>query len=448
MKKLMSLVLVATIALMCLALSGCGSTENTETSKEATPEVMSGESFAAASDLVIDKNADLSKMKIGLICLHDENSTYDNNFIQAMKDAQKELGLKDDQVIIKTNVPEGAECYDTAAELADAGCNFIFADSFGHESYVIKAAKEFKDVQFAHATGTNAQVENLPNYHNAFASIYEGRFLAGVAAGMKLNEMIDAGKIKAEDAVIGYVGAWPYAEVISGYTSFYLGARSICPTATMKVTYTNSWFDIALEREGALALIKAGCVLISQHADSEGAPKACEENNVPNVSYNISTASIAPKTAIIASKINWTPYYEMAITSIAAGKDFAKDWCGTIGTGSVQLTEINEKAAAKGTAEKIEEVKAKIVSGELKVFDTATFTVKEDATIKTNEANFVTADNYKVDADGHLTSYKADVYSDEAFTPDTDVIKDGQFSESSFRSAPYFNVIIDGITLM
>ncbi len=433
MKKLISIVLVATIALMCLAFAGCDNAKD-ETSK--------------AADTSKADTADLSGMKIGLICLHDENSTYDNNFIAAMKDAQKNLGLADDQVLIKTNVPEGAECYDVAAELADAGCNFIFADSFGHESYIIQAAKEFPDVQFAHATGTNSQVVNLPNYHNAFASIYEGRFLAGVAAGMKLNEMIEAGKIKAEEAVIGYVGAWPYAEVISGYTSFFLGARYICPTATMKVTYTNSWFDIALEREGALALIKAGCVLISQHADSEGAPKACEENGVPDVSYNISTASIAPNTAIIASKINWAPYYEMAIKAIAAGKTFDTDWCGTIDTGSVELTEINEKVAAAGTAEKIEEVKAKILSGELKVFDTATFTVKDPDTIKTNEANFVSADNYKTDADGHLTSYMADAVADEAFTPDTDVIKDGEFAESSVRSAPYFNVIIDGITLM
>ena len=442
MKKILSIVLVMAIATMCLAFAGCNGKDNKD---ENTSEAVSTNGEAS---VVIDKDVDISNMKIGLICLHDENSTYDNNFIQAMKDAQKELGLKDDQILIKTNIPEGAECYDTAAELADEGCNFIFADSFGHEPFVIQAAQEYPDVQFAHATGTNAQVVNLPNYHNAFASIYEGRFLAGVAAGMKLNEMIESGKITAEEAVIGYVGAWPYAEVISGYTSFYLGARYICPSATMKVTYTNSWFDIALERESALSLINAGCVLISQHADSEGAPKACEEKGVPDVSYNISTASIAPNTAIVASKINWSPYYQMAITSIAAGKEFATDWCGTIETGSVELTEVNEKAAAPGTADKIEEVKAKIISGEIKVFDTATFTVKDPATIKTNEANFVSADNYKTDADGHLTSYMADAVADEAYTPDTDVIKDGEFSESSVRSAPYFNVIIDGITLM
>jgi len=423
MKKLISILLVATLVLTCLAFAGCNGSNDGE--KGST-----------------------SDMKVGLICLHDENSTYDNNFIQAMKEVQKKLGLSDDQLLIKTNIPEGAECYEAAAELADAGCDFIFADSFGHESYVIQAAKEFPDVQFGHATGNNSQIENLPNFHNAFASIYEGRFLAGVAAGMKLNEMMEAGTIEVDEAIIGYIGAWPYAEVISGYTSFYLGARYICPTATMKVTYTNSWFDIAGERESALALIKAGCVLISQHADSEGAPKACEENNVPNIAYNISTADIAPNTAIISSKINWAPYFEMAIKATEAGESFETDWCGSIETGSVEMTEINEKAAAAGTAEKIEEVKAKLVSGELKVFDTASFTVKDPATIKTNEENFVFASNYKTDADGHLTSYMADAVADKDYTPDTDVINNGEFAESSVRSAPYFNLIIDGVTLM
>ncbi len=446
MKKLLSIVLVASIALMCLAFSGCNS--NGDEKNNAKPNTIDESNTVDNSLASIDDDVDLSGMKIGLICLHDENSTYDNNFIQAMKDAQKTLGLSEDQVLIKTNIPEGAECYDAAAELADDGCSFIFADSFGHEPFIIQAAEEYPDVQFAHATGTNSQVVNLSNYHNAFASIYEGRFLAGVAAGMKLNEMIESGKITAEEAVIGYVGAWPYAEVISGYTSFYLGARYICPSATMKVVYTNSWFDIALERESALKLINAGCVLISQHADSEGAPKACEEKGVPDVSYNISTASIAPNTAIIASKINWSPYYQMAIKSVAAGKEFATDWCGSIETGSVELTEVNETAAAPGTAEKIEEVKQKLISGEIKVFDTTTFTVKDPATIETNEKNFVTADYYKTDDDGHLTSYIADAVADEAYAPDTEVIKDGEFAESVVRSAPYFNVIIDGITLI
>lgn len=363
--------------------------------------------------------------KIGLICLHDENSTYDNNFIQALKSVQKELNLTDDQVLIKTNIGEDDSCYTAAAELVDKGCKVIFADSFGHESYVLQAAKEFKDVQFCHATGTKAHTEKVANFHNAFADIYQGRYLAGVAAGMKLNQMIEEGKITADKAVIGYVGAFNYAEVVSGMTSFYLGARSICPSAIMKVTYTNSWFDIALEREAALNLINNGCVLISQHADSEGAPKACEEKGVPNVAYNISTISMGPNTALISSKIDWSPYFKLIIEAVQKGEEIPTDKCGTMAEGYVALTELNEKVAAPGTKEKIEEIKAKLESGELKVYDTKNFTVKGQ----------------------ELTTYLADVDDAGDFVPETEAVKDGEFKESTYRSAPYFDIkYIDGIS--
>ena len=289
---------------------------------------------------------------------------------------------------------------------------------------MIQAAKEFTDVQFCHATGTMAHTENLANYHNAFASIYEGRFLAGVAAGLKLNEMIADGKITADQAKMGYVGAFPYAEVKSGYTSFYLGAKFVCPSVTMDVKYTNSWFDEALEKEAANALIQGNCVLISQHADSMGAPTACETAGVPNVSYNASTAAACPNTAIVSSKINWQPYFEYMINCVVKGEEIVVDYCGGFEEGSVELTAINEIAAAEGTAAKIEEIKAQIIAGEINVFDTATFTVGGAA----------------------LESYKADVDSDEAFTPDTEVVADGFFHESEFRSAPYFDILIDGIT--
>ena len=363
--------------------------------------------------------------KIGLICLHDENSTYDNNFIQALKSVQKELNLTDDQVLIKTNIGEDDSCYTAAAELVDKGCKVIFADSFGHESYVLQAAKEFKDVQFCHATGTKAHTEKVANFHNAFADIYQGRYLAGVAAGMKLNQMIEEGKITADKAVIGYVGAFNYAEVVSGRTSFYRGARAICPSATIPVTYTNSWFDIALEREAALNLINNGCVLISQHADSEGAPKACEEKGVPNVAYNISTISMGPNTALISSKIDWSPYFKLIIENTKNGKEIPTDKCGTMAEGYVALTELNEKVAAPGTKEKIEEVKAKLESGELKVYDTNNFTVKGEK----------------------LTTYLADVDDAGDFVPETEAVKDGEFKESTYRSAPYFDIkYIDGIS--
>ncbi len=378
--------------------------------------------FTACKDNAGAGNDDF---KVGFIFLHDENSTYDKNFLDAAKAATKELGLSDDQVMIKVNIPEGNECYEAAAELAEAGCDLVFADSFGHESFMIQAAKEFPEVTFCHATGTNAHTENLPNFYNAFASIYEGRYLVGVAAGLKLNEMIESGKITPDQAKIGYVGAYPYAEVKSGYTSFFLGARSVCPTATMSVKFTNSWFDIALEKEAANALIADNCVLISQHADSEGAPKACEEAGIPNVAYNLDTREWGPNTALISSKINWAPYFKHIITATMNGEEITQDFCGGLEEDVVQIMGLNDKVAAKGTEAKLEEVKKALIDGEIDVFDTANFTV----------------DGKKLD------SYKADVDSDADFTPDTEVIEDGVFMESKFRSAPYFDIDIDGITI-
>lgn len=371
-------------------------------------------------------------IKIGMLCLHDKNSTYDKNFITAMEEVQRELGLRDDQVIIKTNIPEDDTCYQEAMNLVDAGCNIIFADSFGHEAYMLKAAKRAPKVLFAHATGTLAHTENLPNFVNAFASIYEGRFLAGVAAGLKLNEMIAANKFTAEEAKMGYVGAYPYAEVISGYTSFYLGAKSVCPTVTMDVTFTGSWYNETFEKEAANALIERGCKLISQHADSMGAPNACELKQVPNVSYNGSTFEACPNTFIVSSRINWAPYYKYLAEQMQNAKgdvskaNVAKDWTGTLATGSVELTAFG-KAAAAGTAEKVAEIKAKLEKGELHVFDT---------------------NNFKVNGKQLSADHKADVDTDAAFTPDTIVVENGVFFESKYRSAPYFDVKIDGITII
>lgn len=423
MKKIVSALLVV---LMLVGLAACGS--QTPTSSDPTPSGSGSDELQPVSTELIqfDSNLDLSKVKIGVIFLHDPNmSTYDNNFYQAILAAQKTLGLTDDQLVFKWNIPEdGTDCYDTACEMIDAGCNIVFGDSFGYESNLKQVAQNNPNVQVCHATGTNAIVAGLANYHNAFASIYEGRYLAGVAAGMKINEMINSGTITAEKAKIGYVGAFPYAEVKSGYTSFFLGARSVCPSVTMEVVYTNSWFDIALEKEGALKLINDGCVLISQHADSEGAPKACEEAGVPNVAYNVDTTNLGPNTALISSKINWEPYFEMIIKCVASGKAIPTDWCGTLKTGSVQLTALNEKAAAEGTQKAIDDAKAQLEAGTVKVYDTK---------------------NFKVDGK-ELATYLADVKDMGDFQPETEVIKNGSFLESYYRSAPYFDLLIDGIT--
>ncbi len=393
MKKVLAALLAAVLVLSCMA--GCGNSEK--------------------------KNEENGKtVKVGFIYLHDENSTYDRNFMEGAKAACKALNI---DYLEKTGIPETNECYEAALDLIDHGCNIIFADSFGHESFLAQAASENPEVQFCHATGTTAHTAGLANLHNAFASIYEGRYLAGVAAGMKLNEMIDNGQITAEEAKMGYVGAFTYAEVISGYTSFFLGARSVCPSVTMQVQFTGSWYDETLEKEAAQTLLNNGCVLISQHADSMGAPTACEEAGVPNISYNGSTISACPNTFIVSSKINWQPYFEYMIKCVQEGKEIDTDWTGTIATGSVEVTAVNEQAAAAGTQAKMDEVKAQLEKGEIHVFDTATFTVGGET----------------------LTSYMADVDTDANYEADTEAISDGYFHESEYRSAPYFNITIDGI---
>ena len=397
MKKFLSLALIAAMLLSCAVLFGS-----------------------------CDKAGSDDEFKLGVICLHDEDSTYDLNFINGVKEAQKALGLRDDQVIIKRNIPESNACYEAALDLVDEGCDVIFANSFGHETHILAAAKEKPEVEFCHATGTMAHTEKLPNFHNAFASIYEGRYLAGVAAGMKLNAMIEAGEITAEQAKMGYVGAFTYAEVISGYTSFYLGAKSVCPSVTMDVQFTGSWYDENAERATANALINGGCVLISQHADSMGAPSACEDKGIPNISYNGSTQEHCPNTFIVSSRINWAPYFQYICEQNMKGEAIATDWTGTIATGSVVLTDVNTAVAAPGTVEALAQITEELKNGTRNVFDTANFTVGGSA----------------------LTSYKADVDTDAAFEKDTEVIENGVFFESKFRSAPYFDLQIDGIKLL
>ena len=425
MKKILAFLLAA---MMVLALAACGGDNNTPNNGgNTTPEVKGMSADVLPRNAMTPSVEIPADFKIGMICLHAENSTHDNNFIQALRQVQKDLGLSDDQVVIVTNIGEDSSCYDAAVDLAkNKGCKVIFANSCCHESFMKQAAQEYPEVQFCHATGTSSKIANIENFHNAFASIYEGRYVAGVAAGLKLNEMIAAGEITAEQAVIGYVGAFTYAEVISGMTSFYLGARSVCPSATMKVRYTGSWYDQAKEQEAATALIeKDKCVLISQHADSLGAPTACELAGVPNVSYNGSTYSAGETTFIISSAINWAPYFQYIIETVVKGEAIAPDWCGTIATNSVVLSGVNQDVAAEGTIEKLNEVIKALEDGTLHVFDTANFTVEGKT----------------------LTEYLADVDGD--YTGETNVIHDGYFDESNavdFRSAPYFDIIIDGVT--
>ncbi len=404
MKKVLRTLSLVTVA--GAMLTACGT--NANGTKQDIPE----------APVTQEKN--YSDLKVGLITLHDEQSTYDKNFIDALKDSAKKYGF---ETVIKTGIPEGNECYTAATELAQAGCDVVFADSFGHEPYVLKAAKENPTVQFCHATGTQAHTAGVANFHNAFASIYEGRYLAGVVAGKRLQSMMAAdSKVQP---IVGYVGAWQYAEVKSGYTSWFLGVQSVVPTATMKVQFTSSWYDEAAEKSAAEHLIAEGCVLISQHADSWGAPTACEAAGVPNVSYNGSTASKCPETFLVSSRINWSPYYEFVADKVHAGETFGPDYVGTIATGSVELTEYGENVAPKTQAAVLKAASA-LASGELHVFDTSKFTVEGE----------------------HLTSYLADVDDAGDYVGETEVISGGYFHESEYRSAPYFDLEIDGIELL
>ena len=407
MKKLRLLSLLALGAASMSSLVGCnkGNKENEE---------------KPAKDLMV-----------GLICLHGAYSTYDNNFIVAMNAAKEKLGF---QLVIKQDIAEGTACYDTAKSLAQQGCNIIFADSFGHEQYMIQAAKEFKDVLFCHATGTNGASENLPNFGDAFASIYEGRYLAGVAGGLRMKADIEAGKYTAAEAKVGYVGAYTYAEIISGFTSFYLGVRSVVPEATMEVKYTGSWYDEDGEKAVANELINKGCKLISQHADSHGAPTACEAAKVPNVSYNGSTLSDGPSTYLISSRINWAPYYEHVITNYlnakAEGKDptVENDFTGTLKDGSVEIDNASANCPA-GAQATLDSVKQELINGTRHVFDTSKFTIGGAAP---SEANMRPAD-----AEG-TTWYGLDA--------NAKFLTNGYYHESELRSAPSFDKIIDGIT--
>ena len=405
-KKVLSLfVVVAMLCTLTVSFASCGDGKGELKGMSDSPLAIP----ALNKDFEVPAN-----FKIGFICLHDESSTYDLNFINAVLRYQEALGLSNEQVIIKRNVPETEKCYEAAVDLVAQGCNIIFANSFGHEPYIAQAAEANPTVQFCHATGVTAADKGLANFHNAFASIYQGRYLAGIAAGLKLNEMIAEGKITAEQAKIGYVGAYTYAEVISGYTSFYLGAKSVCPTVTMDVQFTGSWYDVTAEKNAAEALLAKNCVLISQHADSMGAPGACEAAGVPNVSYNGSTYEACPETFIVSSAINWAPYYMYITKCFSTGADIAANWCGGIEEGSVVLTGINLDVAAEGTVEAINDAIAAFKAGTLNVFNTANF--------KVGGKTLTTEDNA--------------------------LISDGYFHESETISAPSFDIRIDGITLL
>lgn len=419
-KKLLSVVLA--VSMVGMLAAGCGSSSSSGSSSSADTAA-AGETATAAATTTSKAGAPVAKddVKVGVIYVGDENEGYTEAHMAGIAQMKEDLGLSDDQVIEKTNIAEDESCYDAAADLADQGCDIIFANSFGHETYMLQAAADYPDVQFCHATGYQAASSGLSNMHNYFTSVYESRYVSGVVAGLKLNEMIDDGTITEDTAKVGYVGAYPYAEVISGFTSFFLGVRSVCPSATMEVLYTNSWADMSAEAETAKSLIADDCVLISQHADTTGAPTACQEAKVPCVGYNVDMTSVAPDYALTSASIDWAPYYTYAVQCIIDGDAIDVDWCQGYADGADKITPLNEKAVAEGTDEKVEEVEDAIKDGSLHVFDTSTFTVDGESL------------EDLIAEGGDYAKY-------------ADYVSDGYFHESELQSAPSFDIIIDGIT--
>ncbi len=357
----------------------------------------------------------LEDLKVGAFYIGDENEAYTENHMRGIREMAEALGLDESQIIERSLVTEDESSYDASADLADQGCQIVFGTSLGFETYMLQAAAEFPDVEFCHGSGFMAASSGLDNIHNYFASIYEARYVTGIVAGMKLNEMLDAGEITEDELRIGYVGAYPFAEVISGYTAFFLGVRSVCPDVTMEVKYTNSWGDFSLEKECAEALIADGCILISQHADTTGAPTAAEAAGVYCVGYNVDMTSVAPTTALVSSCVNWSSYYTYAVSCVLNGEELPVDWCQGYAEDAVGIIGLNEDIIADGTEEAVAEAEEAIADGSLHVFDTSTWTVDGET----------------------LDSYVKN---------DVEYISDGYFHESEYGSSPAFDIIIDGIT--
>lgn len=424
MKKILSLLLVA---LMVLSLVACGT----------TPSATSPSGAGSSSPVPA------ANIKIGAIEIGDQNEGYTAAHINGLNEACQELGIPSSNVIYKYNIPEDQTCYDAAVDLAEQGCNLIFANSFGHESYMEQAAQAYPDIVFAHASGTMARSAGLPNFCNYFDDIFEARYVSGIVGGMKLKELMDAGTVT--NPYVGYVGAYPYAEVVSGFTAFFLGVQSIVPSAHMDVQYTNSWFNITAEAEAANALMARGAVIIGQHADSTGAPSAVQAalnsgKTAYSVGYNVDMLSVAPTAALTSAQNNWAVEYKAIIQDVMQGNAIKTDYSAGYADDGVQISELGS-SCADGTQEAVDAAIAAIKDGSLHVFDLSTFTCP------TPDSNDGSA-GYTVDDSGHVTlAYATDTNGD--FVNDADnAAFDSYYHESYFQSAPSFSLLINDIDIL
>ncbi len=337
--------------------------------------------FSGAHRLVELRSKDPDHVvKVGYIYDGDESAPYTANYMRAQRSIEEKYGGRV-QSVVRNNTAYGSE-KELMEELADAGCELIFTTSYGYQDAAKEMAAEHPEIQICQSTGDTANTDPLySNYHNFMGRIYEGRYAAGIVAGMKLREMIDTGVIRARDAKVGYVAAYPYAEVISGYTAFLLGIRSVVPEAVMVVRYTDTWSSYALEYECARTLIDEGCVIISQHSDTIGPAVACEEANemhpVYHVGYNQSMIDVAPTSSLVSTRINWQPYMEAAVEAVIDRKKIEEvvraringnDACAGFERGWVEMMEINEQIAAEGTVRAVDETIDAFKRGSLHVF--------------------------------------------------------------------------------
>ncbi len=384
-------------------------------------------------------------VKVGVILIGDETEGYTAAHMEGIKAAAKELGLGDN-VVFKYKVEESNDCSDAARDLIESdGCTVVISNSYGHQTFMVEVAKEYPEVAFVSMTGDFAALTGLSNFSNAFTKVYESRYVSGVVAGMKIKELVESGKLTKEtqansfdangNVKIGYVGAFNYAEVVSGFTAFYLGVKSVYENVVMEVIYTNSWFDIDKEGAAAEALIAHGAVIIGQHADSTGAPAATQKlldqgKICYSVGYNVDMLDTAKTAALTSATNNWKQYYSYAFKQLQKGEAIATNWAEGYSNDAVGITALGTSCAA-GTAEKVKEVEAALKAGTLKVFDTSKFTVKGE---KVTSA--------KVDLSFMDWVAMKPIYQGET----VEAIVDGEFKESYFRSAPYFSLIIDGIT--
>ena len=400
--------------------------------------------FAALANEPVAKE----DLKIGAILVGDETEGYTLAHMEGIRKAAANLGLDESQIIWKYKVEETAECLTAAEDLYDQGCQIIISNSYGHQDFMDQAAEEFEgeEVVFVAMTGDYAAVSGKSNLYNAFTKVFQARYLSGVVAGMKLQELVETGVLTPEklpnsfdaegNVKVGYVGAFPYAEVVSGYTAFFLGIRSVFPKAVMEVQYTNSWFDISAEAAAGEALVANGCVIVGQHADSTGAPSALEKllaNGTVccSVGYNIDMLEVAPNAALTSPTNGWDKYYTDLFTAVINGEEVPQDWAKGFEADAVGITPLGA-SVAPGTAEKVEEVKAALADGSLQVFDTSTFTVGGE-TVTTYEVDL----SYRDWSQGGAVVYEGDKL---------EAIVDGAFAESELRAAPYFDLRIDGIT--